>query len=170
MIVSSFFGDRIYLDTNFLYCFIRPIPEYNYEILTFFKKIEEGRIHAYTCVNTFDELAYRLLLALIKDKYAVNPIDLLRKSARDMMDEFYPKIQSVLLGLKSFPNLELLALTTQELSQMINALTYDKLMPRDALHLAVMRNHDINFIASDDRDFDGIEGIERIWIYNPPSV
>lgn len=162
MRVNSFSGDRIYLDTNFIYFFIRPIPEYNYEILAFFKKIEEGRIHAYTCVNTFDELAYRLLLALIKDKYALNPIDLLRKRATDMMNEFYPKIQSVLLELKSFPNLELLALTSHELSQMISDLTYAKLMPRDALHLAVMKNHGINFIASDDRDFDGIDGVERI--------
>jgi len=168
MKVSNFLGDRIYLDTNFIYCFIRPIPEYNYEILTFFKKIEEGRIHAYTCVNTFDELAYRLLLALIKDKYALNPIDLLRKRPRDMMKEFYPKIQSVLSELKSFPNLELFALTSRELCQMIYDLTYARLMPRDALHLAVMRSHGVSFIASDDRDFDEIEGIERIWLHNPP--
>jgi predicted nucleic acid-binding protein len=170
MKASSFLGDRVYLDTNFIYCFIRPMPEYNYEILTFFKKIEEGRIHAYTCVSTFDELAYRLLLALIKDKYAVNPIDLLRKCARDMMKEFYPKIQSVLLELKSFPNLELLALTSHELFQMIYDLTYAKLMPRDMLHLAVMKNYGVSFIASDDRDFDGIEGVERIWLYNPPTA
>lgn len=170
MKASDFQEGDIYLDTNFLYHFLRPIPEYRREILAFFQKIAEGRIRAFTCVGTFDELAYRILLALIKDKYGGNPIGLLRKRTRAMLKEFYPKTQGVLLLLESLPNLETLSVTRTELSQMIDELTSVMLLPRDALHLAVMKNHNIHYIASDDRDFDGVEGIERVWMYNPPLI
>jgi predicted nucleic acid-binding protein len=162
-------GD-IYVDTNFLYHFLRPIPEYRQKILAFFQRVEGGKIHAFTCVITFDELAYRILLALIKDKYGSNPTGLLRDQTRAMLKEFYPKVQEVLLVLKSLPNLEFLSVTEAELSEMIDELTSFMLLPRDALHLAVARRHSIHYIASDDRDFDDIEGIERVWMYNPPSM
>ena len=87
-----------------------------------------------------------------------------------MLEEFYPEIQETLLVLKCFPNLKLLSVTESELSKMIGELTSAMLLPRDALQLAVMRNHDIHYIASDDSDFDNIEGIERVWMYNPPLM
>ena len=168
MKASDFQEGDIYLDTNFLYHFLRPIPEYRREILAFFQRVEEGKIRSFTCVNTFDELTYRILLAVIKDKYGGNPIESLRKRRRTMLEEFYPRVQEVPLLLKSLPNLEVLPVTKTELSRMVDDLTSVILLPRDALHLAVMKNHGVHYIASDDKDFDDIEGIERVWMYNPP--
>jgi predicted nucleic acid-binding protein len=39
---------------------------------------------------------------------------------------------------------------------------YPETKPRDLLHAAVMQNNGIDKILSVDRDFDGIDGIERI--------
>lgn len=36
------------------------------------------------------------------------------------------------------------------------------LSPRDAIHLAVMEHHDLRRILSTDRDFDAIDGVERV--------
>lgn len=41
-------------------------------------------------------------------------------------------------------------------------LTRGTLSSRDAVHLATMRNHGIDRIISADRDFDGLEAIERL--------
>ena len=158
----------IYLDTNFIYHFLLPIPECKQAIFGFFQQIKERKISAYTCVNTFDELSYRLLLAAVKDKYGVNPIEFIRDQKQVAMNAFYPDLVKVLIMLRSIPNMNILPLTTNELSRMIQELTSINLLPRDALPLAVMRNHGICFIASDDRDFDGIKSVERIWMYNPP--
>ncbi len=38
------------------------------------------------------------------------------------------------------------------------------LRPSDALHVAAMVNNGVRVIASEDRDFDRVGGIERIWI------
>jgi hypothetical protein len=43
-----------------------------------FERIKAGELHAYTSVLTFDELAYRLLLALIRDQYSGSPMERLR--------------------------------------------------------------------------------------------
>lgn len=36
------------------------------------------------------------------------------------------------------------------------------LPPRDAIHVAVMRNHDLECILTPDRDFDAVPGIRRV--------
>ena len=43
------------------------------------------------------------------------------------------------------------------------------LLPRDALHLAIIQRLEIPGIATDDLDFDRVETIDRHWIINPPE-
>jgi predicted nucleic acid-binding protein len=40
------------------------------------------------------------------------------------------------------------------------------LLPRDAFHVAMMQRLGIVAMASDDMDFDRVDGIERHWIFN----
>jgi len=61
--LSSFTGNAIYVDTMIPYMLLRGIAEAQ----PFFECLERGEVLAYTSVLTFDELGYRLILALIKD-------------------------------------------------------------------------------------------------------
>jgi len=45
---------------------------------------------------------------------------------------------------------------------MVDILEGPKLYPRDAIHIASMKTRGIDPIISQDTDFDGIHGIERI--------
>lgn len=65
--LSTFAGDVIYLDTMLPYALLRGIDP---AVKSFFNRIERGAFLAYTSALTFDELAYRLLLALTRDHYA----------------------------------------------------------------------------------------------------
>ena len=38
------------------------------------------------------------------------------------------------------------------------------LKPSDALHVAAMLNNGVRVIASEDEDFDRVEGIRRLWV------
>jgi predicted nucleic acid-binding protein len=38
------------------------------------------------------------------------------------------------------------------------------LKPSDALHLALMKKEGIEIIISEDREFDKVEGVKRVWI------
>ena len=60
------------------------------------------------------------------------------------------------------PYVKILSLRQEEY---IKARDYmDALKPSDALHVAAMLNNGINLIASEDRDFDRVEGIKRVWV------
>lgn len=74
--LSAFGGNVIYFDTMLPYALLRSIDP---AVKLFFDRIERGVLLAYTSVLTFDELAYRLLLALIKDHYGGSPLDHLRE-------------------------------------------------------------------------------------------
>ncbi len=86
----TFTSGTIYLDTMILYTFLRAGSTTRPVLREFFQRIEGGDINAYTSVLTFDELAYRLLLALIKDKYGGSPLEQLRQNETEMMAKFYP--------------------------------------------------------------------------------
>ena len=56
-----------------------------------------------------------------------------------------------------------LSVTAQDLRSTIDLLEqHSQLKPRDAVHIATMRNNKLGRILSADRHFDGIAGIERI--------
>lgn len=69
--LADFRGDALYLDTMILYALLRGL-EPTARIL--FGRIQAGELIAYTSVLTFDELTYRLLLALIRDHYGKSPL------------------------------------------------------------------------------------------------
>lgn len=82
--LREFRGNAIYLDTMVPYALLRGIDE---EVKRFFERIEGGEIQAYTPVLTFDELAYRLILALVRDRYDGSPLDLLRQREEELLNE-----------------------------------------------------------------------------------
>jgi predicted nucleic acid-binding protein len=43
------------------------------------------------------------------------------------------------------------------------------LLPRDAMHVAIVQRLGLNGIASDDIDFNRVKGVERHWVINPPT-
>ena len=60
------------------------------------------------------------------------------------------------------PYVKILSLRQEEYVKARNYM--GALKPSDALHVAVMLNNGINLIASEDRDFDRMEGIKRVWV------
>jgi len=76
--LDTFAGTHVYVDTMLLYTLLRAEDRIRPVIQRFFSRIESGEVLAYTSVLSFDELAYRLILALTRDKYGGSPLDQLR--------------------------------------------------------------------------------------------
>ncbi|MEZ4659324.1 MAG: type II toxin-antitoxin system VapC family toxin [Caldilineaceae bacterium] len=156
--ISSFTGDTIYLDTMVFHAVLRAS---NTLARTLLKQIANGQYQAYTATLTFDELAYRMLLSLIRDKYGKSPQDRLRQDQAGMIGEFYPQIEEQLSQLQLLPNLNIVDMTANDIRVMHqNCIAY-ALLPRDALHLAIMQRVNCGALLSEDSDFDNIVGIDR---------
>ncbi len=70
---------------------------------------------AYPSVLTFDELGYRLILALIKDHYEGSPLELLRDQEEKLLAEFAPTVSSLLKRLRAYANLTVLDVLVSDL-------------------------------------------------------
>jgi predicted nucleic acid-binding protein len=150
----------VYLDTMVLYSYLRMTDP---DVANLFQRIEDG-VQAFTATLTFDELAYRLLLGLIRDKYGKSPLDRLRQAQAVMIDEFYALIEPQLVALQHFPNFTVVPVTTVDLAAMHRNVRQFHLLPRDALHLSVMQRVGCTNLISEDSDFDEVDGIHRFTV------
>jgi predicted nucleic acid-binding protein len=156
--VAGFTGTVLYLDTMIPYALLRGIDP---AARALFARIEEEEVRAYTSVLTFDELAYRMLLALIRDHYGGSPLAQLRDNEARMIAEFYPEIAPHLSRLRRFRNLLLVDITPSDLDLMDEAMRLYHVRPRDALHVAAMQKVGCMDLVSQDPDFDRIPIVRR---------
>ena len=68
-------------------------------------------------------------------------------------------IESIVLPYVNIPNIG-----EREYGLAVKYILEYKLKPSDAIHLAVMRNNSINTIVSEDKDYDRIQSVKRIWL------
>jgi predicted nucleic acid-binding protein len=156
--VASFTGPALYLDTMIPYALLRGLDPAARDL---FVRIEAAELQAYTSVLTFDELAYRMLLALIRDHCSGSPLEQLRDDGAQMIAQFYPQIAPHLAHLRTFPNLLLVDVTSSDLAVMDEVMRLYHLRPRDALHMAAMQKCGCFDLVSHDSDFDRIPKVHR---------
>lgn len=148
----------IYLDTMLPYALLRGIDD---ETKLFFERIEGGEIQAYTSALTFDELAYRLILTLVRERYDGSPLDMLRQREEEVLREIAPRVCTALEELSQLPNLYIVEVTVSDLFGMTEAMRLYLLRPRDALHYAVMSRIGCSCVASTDPHFDRVPTLTR---------
>ena len=156
--LASFTGTAVYLDTMIPYALLRGLEP---KVQTLFHQIQSGAIQAFTSALTFDELTYRLLLALIRDAYDGSPLDHLRREGPQLIGQFYPRLEPALAQLRRFPHLTVLDVTLTDLEGMAQAIQRYHLKPRDALHLAAMERCNCFDLVSQDDDFDRAPMVRR---------
>jgi predicted nucleic acid-binding protein len=169
MKLDEFESGMIYIDVNIFYMYLRTDEAHRTTLLNFFRKVIAGKIQAYTSVLVMDELFYRLLLGLIKDAHGSNPLDVLRQQRTELITTHAPIIENALRKLIRLPNLHLVGIEGDNFYQMLDNINDYAIMPRDALHFAVMQRLELLDIASDDTDFDRLPEITRHWVINPPN-
>jgi predicted nucleic acid-binding protein len=160
---------RVYVDVNVFYMYLRPDPEHLSSLRVFLERVTNGDITAYTSVLTMDELFYRFLLARIKDTYERNPLDVLREDAEEAIERCSSEIEVALRKLVRLPHLELAPVLKDDFPRMLDNINNFALLPRDALHIAVMQRLGVDEIATDDADFDRVTGLQRHWLFNAPD-
>ena len=94
-----------------------------------------------------DDLVLDELLYISKKKYGV---------PYEITFEF---IDSIVM-----PYITVIPLGAEEFNEAREIILRYNLRPSDALHVGAMRSNGIKVIASEDADFDKVDGITRIWI------
>jgi predicted nucleic acid-binding protein len=158
----------VYVDTNVLYMYLRADATHLPTIRTFLDRMVQGAIEVMVGVPVIDELFYRLLLARVRDGTGQNPLNVLRADLAAAIGAHGPLVEGTLRRLMGLPHLHLVGVEVSDLDRMLHNITAFSLLPRDALHLALLQRLRIEAIASDDADFDRVPGLQRHWVINPP--
>jgi len=133
---------KVFIDAPLL-IYLNTLTNSRYRILYENFYIETlTRYKPYTDVLVFDELIY-----ISKKKYGI---------PYDVSIEF---IKSNVL-----PYITIISLGEEEYSQAEKMMLEYGLKPSDALHLGAMIGNNIELIVSEDREFDRISTIKRLWI------
>lgn len=167
MRLDRFSGAAIYLDTNILYMYVRSDPEQLPKLKLFFQRVVRGEVEAYISVPVLDELYYRLLLAQVKDNESGSPLTVLRTDLARVLSQYGAMVAESIQRFLKLPHFYLVGVEPQDGHAMFHNIAAFSLLPRDALHMAIINRLRITHVASDDTDFDRISHIERHWLINP---
>ncbi len=159
----------VYVDTNVLYMYLRADPDHLPVIRAFLRQVVRGEIHAFVSILALDELFYRLLLSQVRETTKRDPLNFLRQNAGQAIADHSATIEMAIRRLVGLPHFILVGVEATDLDRMLDNIKTFLLLPRDALHVAIMQRLGLTAIASDDTDFDRVQGLERHWIINPPS-
>jgi predicted nucleic acid-binding protein len=158
----------VYIDTNILYMYLRVDPAHLSAIKVFLNRIVSGELEVFLSIPVLDELFYRLLLARVKDTTDLNPLEVLRENQAEAIGAHSDVICGALRKLILLPHINLVGVDTTDFGRMLDNIKAFSLLPRDALHVAIVQRLGLSAIASDDMDFDRVKGVERHWLINPP--
>jgi len=162
-------GGSVYVDTNILYMYLRVDSAHLATIKVFLNRVVRGEIEAFVSIPVLDELFYRLLLARVKEAMDRNPLDVLREKQAEAIGAHSDVIGGSLRKLTMLPHINLVGVDATDFNRMLENIQTFSLLPRDALHVAIVQRLGLNGIASDDIDFDRVRGVEGHWVINPPT-
>ncbi|MGQ4915875.1 MAG: type II toxin-antitoxin system VapC family toxin [Candidatus Asgardarchaeia archaeon] len=131
---------KFFIDASLLIYLNIPLPDSEASIIeNFYKELLSEEL--YTDILVLDETIY-----ISRKKYSVPQKDTIEYIDRAVI-----------------PYVDILPLTDQEYEKAKMFIIRYNLKPSDAFHLAVISNYKINFIATEDSDFDKTN-VKRLWI------
>jgi predicted nucleic acid-binding protein len=155
---------RCYLDTNFIYAHLRakrgatlgPVETWRARVLS---EMDDGS--GVISALVLDELAYRLILAWLRDDGTRDPLSIYRadpgaamRSTRRRLTATWRAVDSLSLELQPTGN----AVVERAKSLMVKP----GLAPRDAFHAAHAIEAGCDLIVSSDAAFDQVPGLRRL--------
>jgi predicted nucleic acid-binding protein len=159
--LASFDGDVLYLDAMILEGFLRPHSQWHAASRQLFERaLDAARpIRLVTATLTIDEVVFVVLQELL-----LEPPYTVARSRSQYLSEHPVVVQELMAAIRAPVGglLQLLALepvTASDVADMTAEMAASGVLPRDAIHVAVMRRLGVTAIASDDDAFCRCAGI-----------
>lgn len=155
---------RCYIDTNLLYAHLRsergrtlgPVEAWRSRVLD-----EIGDGAGVISALVLDELAYRLVLAWLRDDGDGDPLSTYRADPRSAMRSSRRRLSAAWSAVDSL-GLEFQPTEAAAMGRAKSLMAQPGLAPRDAFHAAHALEADCELIASSDPSFDRVPGLRRL--------
>lgn len=154
----------IYIDAKIFIHVLLNDPRFGATCKTFLTRVEKGDVKACLSPLAIDEIAYKIIVEKLKTELGLDTVEVLRqlKQNPERLDSAKPELLAFLFVVQSYKGLKVVDVPASVGVSLFEKITDHKLLPRDALHLAIMEHHGITHIATSDKDFERIAGI-TVW-------
>jgi predicted nucleic acid-binding protein len=127
---------------------------------SFLQRIENSEIRGVTSSLVLDEVMYKILTKRIEDRHKKNPLDIIRKSVEEIGVESAEvrKALDIILGIS---RLAVLAVDKEHVEESVYFMAKYSVLPRDAIHLSIVKSVECEDITSADGNFDRVQEITR---------
>ena len=155
-------GTSCFLDANIFYYHFVETPPFSQPCSDLLERIADGAIQAFTSVHLLAEAMHTIMLAEAAARFALTRASLVNwlqahRHRITELDEFRQALKemSVLPAACFSPDLPALSLAA-DIAKEVSLLT------NDALSIALMRQHGLTHLVTNDDDFDAVTNI-TVW-------
>lgn len=164
--LDEFSGDRIYVEPNILLFDALADASFGRSSLEFLKRGSQGEFNLLTSSLTIDEVAFVALKVKLEEKYRVAKGHVrYLKQHPEVVKALAPEIEDVLDNVRRLCTI--VEVDESDIEQMQEYMKSFGLLPRDAIHLAVVHRMGLTCLASSDGDFDRVSWLSR---YEPRTL
>lgn len=157
--------EPIYVDASIFIYVLLGHPRFLAPCKRFLEKIERGTIQAITSPLALDEVAYKIIIERIKMILQLpTALRVLERIKQDpaLLTQIKPELELLSWVLRNYRGLRIVSVRAQAGNQLAEMILEEQLLPRDALHLSVIRAQRVHHIATNDPDFERVAGIQ-VW-------
>jgi hypothetical protein len=149
-------NNKSFIDSNILIYHLLNDPVYGKNCKDFIGRIEGGDIEGYISPIIVSETLFSFIKAVIIKKYRIRPGEVVTflKTKREVIYDVDIERPSELFEIFS-----VLSISKSEVIGCYDAVKSYAMLTNDALHLSTMNNNRIENIATNDSDFERVEGI-----------
>jgi predicted nucleic acid-binding protein len=157
-------GVVCYLDATIFYYHLVDVPPLSNDCSDLLARIEQGHVQSVTSSVVLAEATHKVMLAEVVQRHGVDHRGLIARLKRhpDLLDGLtnHAQVAATVRSLR----LPVEAITLGLLARGADVSSQKRLLTNDALTLAVMEKLGVTILATNDDDFDAVEGIT---VYKP---
>ena len=157
-------GSVCYLDATIFYYHLVDVPPLSDDCSDLLTRIAQGRVQGVTSSVAIAEATHKIMLAEVVQRHGVDHRGLIARLKRhpELLDGLTNHFQAA-ATVRSL-HLPVEAITLELLARGAELSSQKRLLTNDALTLAVMERLGVTILATNDDDFDAVEGIT---VYKP---
>lgn len=157
--------EEIYIDSNiFLYAILKN-PTYLHSCRTFLTNVENGNVKAIISPFVLDEVAYKIIVENLKTRLGLKSTSkVLQKLSNEpiLIEQVKAELTAFIFIIMNYKGLKTPPIPSSIGTNFIKHIMEYNLLPRDAMHMAVISHYKIKHIATNDSHFDTIPGL-KVW-------
>lgn len=163
---TSALPPTLYWDASFLINAIYDRGTWHDECTAFAARLDQSETVSYVSTLALDETWFVLLQLLISDDYPGAPFWRVLNTDRSVISTYVDRLETITNDIYANPRIRVVSVASSAPRSALYNMRAFHLLPRDAMHLAAMRQHKVEHIVTTDADFLSVSGI-LIYTCNP---